>query len=147
MSRSIKYLLAIAICSSCHREDSAINSQQNENRLLGAIEITDGETIHWGEQALALKKLKTAGVSYSLGQSAVGMADLWCSSEDYDRALALIGTLSDSNSSGFHSVGDFAGLTEQEVRDRSNEVAHQRDEPTPPHQDGGGKPVNQSESK
>ena len=125
---SIKYLLAILTLSCCHREDPAISSRRQEDRFLGAIELADGETFHWGEQTLAIQKLKTAGVAYSLGDSALGMGDLWCSSADYDKALALLGTLSDSNSSGFHPARDFAGLTKEELRHRASEVTLQKNQ-------------------
>jgi hypothetical protein len=143
---SIKYLLAILTLSCCDREDPAISSRRHEDGFLGAIELTDGETIHWGEQTLAIQKLKTAGVAYSLGDSALGMADLWCSSADFDRALALLGTLSDSNSSGFHPARDFAGLTKEELRHRTSEVALQKNQ-TDAEQACAGQPATRSQSK
>jgi hypothetical protein len=146
MSCSIKYLLAILTLSCCHREYPAISSRRHEDRFLGAIELADGKTIHWGEQTLAIKKLKTAGVAYSLGDSALGMADLWCSSEDYDKALALLGTLGDSNSSGFHPARDFAGLTKEELRHRASEVTLQKNQ-TDAEQAGAGQPATRLESK
>ena len=141
----IKYLLAILTLSCCHREDSAISSQRDEKRLLGAIELTDGKTIHWGEQTLALQKLKTAGIAYNLGEAAVGMADLWCSSADYDKALALLGTLGDSNSSGFYPARDFTGLTKEQIRHRANEMAPPKNQ-TDAEQTGAGQPATRSES-
>lgn len=145
MFRSIKYLLAILTLSCCHREDPAISSRGHEDRFLGAIELTDGETIHWGEQTLAIQELKAAGVAYSLGDSALGMADLWCSSADYDRALALLRALSDSNSSGFHPARDFAGLTKEELRHRASEVTLQKNQ-TDAEQGGAGQPTTRSDS-